>query len=233
LQQRGGLDEFEHPTDWLFTSWDLGFTDATAIWVWRLRWVTGTPRLAAHWSVDVVDHYENHGEPLSHYFAVLDLWASRDGYRYVRHYLPHDARAKTLQTGRSTADLFMEKYGAASLDITPELGVQDGITAGRHLLEQDVRIHPRCKDGLRALRAYRRKYDEAKKTYSKTPLHDWASNSADGWRYLACAQQAVEALMSKPENAEQEPAAVPADGSFSLEDLYEAEQDTTSADRRI
>jgi hypothetical protein len=248
LFNRGGMLPFEHPTDFIFTVWDLGFTDATAIWFWRLRWVKAvyeveTERLvkAAHWAVDIVDHYDNHGEPLSHYFEVLDRKAAELGYQYARHYLPHDARARTLQTGRSIVDQFIEKYMAddvpaaqrVEVEIGPELALQDGITAGRHLLEQDTRIHPRCVEGLKALRAYRRKYDEAKKAYSRTPVHDWSSHTADAFRYLACAVQAVEALMTKPANAEQAPAAVPADGSFNLDELYEAEQDTTSADRRI
>jgi phage terminase large subunit len=30
-----GVLEFDHPSDGVFTSWDLGHTDATAIWFWR------------------------------------------------------------------------------------------------------------------------------------------------------------------------------------------------------
>jgi phage terminase large subunit len=38
---------------------------------------------------------------------------------------------------------------------------------------------------LESLRQYRREYDENKRTFKPTPLHDWTSHDADAFRYLA------------------------------------------------
>lgn len=172
LEQRGAILNFTHPRDGVFTNWDLGFTDATGIWFWRVN---------EHGVADVIDHYEAHGKPLSHYFDVID---SR-GYDYVKHWLPHDARAKTLATGSSILDQFLSKNGAGKVAIGPELSLLDGIQASRWLLEQPVRFHERCGQGLEALKEYRYEWDEETRAFSRRPLHNFASHSADAFRYLA------------------------------------------------
>src|SRR5690606_13143988 len=53
LEQRGGFAEYEHPRDGVFAVFDLGISDATAIWWFRIR--NGLP--------DVIDWYEATGEP--------------------------------------------------------------------------------------------------------------------------------------------------------------------------
>ncbi len=188
LEKRSGLAPFEHQTDGVFTSWDLGFSDSTAIWFWRIH---GD-------GVEVVDWYEAHGQPLSHYFDVLEERAAQHGFRYVKHWLPHDARARTLASGTSILEQFIARHGSGAVAIGPALSLLDGIQAGRWLLQKDTRFHPRVAEGLEALRAYRYEYDEDKKTFLRKPLHDWSSHSADGFRYLACVVRASE-LLTRPE----------------------------------
>ena len=62
--------------------------------------------------------------------------------------------------------------------------IADGIQAARRLI-------PRCwfdhktKQGLDALRNYRREFNEKQNVYYDKPLHDWTSHAADAFRYLA------------------------------------------------
>jgi phage terminase large subunit len=209
LEKHGSVTDFGHETDGIFTSWDLGFTDSTAIWFWR---VSGD-------GVDVVDWYEAHGQPLSHYFDVLEEKAERCGYRYVKHWLPHDARAKTLATGSSILDQFMHRFGGSGVAIGPALSLLDGVQAVRWLLQKQTRIHTRCGEGLEALRAYRYEYDEDKKTFTRKPLHDWSSHSADGFRYLACVAKASEVLTRK--ETKQAPKPIQHRG-YTLDELFDA-----------
>lgn len=197
LEARGGISTFHHEVGGIFTAWDLGRADSTSIWFWRLRLGGG---------VDVIDHYRNNGEPLSHYFGVLDERASRQGYRYLKHVLPHDARAKTLVTRKSVLEQVADKYGAGAVAIGPPLSLEDGIAAARSLLEGDIRFHTRCdsppipglESGLESLRSYRYQYNEKLQTYSRDPLHDWASHDADAFRYVAAYAQVARALMPAP-----------------------------------
>lgn len=206
LEVRGGVGEFEHPTDGVFAAFDLGVSDATAIWWWRLN-EGGAP--------DFIDWYEATGKGMSHYFDVLD----QRGYKLEKIWLPHDARQRTFQTGVSTLDQFIGKYGAAKVGIGPELDRENGIAASRWLLEQPMRIHARCADGLKRLRAYRYVWDETKKVFSKTPLHDWTSHTADGFRYSALVAKASwEAVRPKPEAKKPPPARDM--NSFTLEELF-------------
>lgn len=186
LEKRGSLSAFDHPNDGCFSAWDLGVSDATAIWIWR----TG-----ASGGVDVLAHYEASGQPLSHF---LD-WIDAQPYRFVRHFLPHDARARTLQTGVSLIEQFAARVGNDRVAIGPELSMADGIQATRWLLQQTTtRIHERCASGIEALKQYHYNWDRDDKAFSKKPVHDWSSHSADGARYMACVVKASELMQRKP-----------------------------------
>lgn len=224
LDARGGIYDFEHATDSIFTAWDLGRTDSTAIWFFRYRRSTwGT-------QVEVVDHYENHGQALSHYFGVLEQKQQERGYRYAKHWLPHDARAMTLAAEVSILNQFINKYGTGAVAIGPELALLDGMAAARWLLEQDIRIHSRCDvpalpgfpSGLASLKGYHYEWNEKHLTFSRTPVHDLFSHSADAFRYLACAVKMSEAL--RPiEDERLSPRAVAA-VPLTLDEMWEAKR---------
>lgn len=176
---------FEHPLDGVFTTWDLGLSDSTAIWFWRLR-STGA---------EFVDFYENHGKPFSHYVDEVKA----KPYAYVTHWLPHDARARTLVTGTSVMETALEVFGSDKVQITPQLSLADGLQAGRWLLQQsDTRFHTRCGEGVEALRQYHYAYDEDRKTFSRKPEHNWASHPADGYRYAGVVVKVSLLLMPPP-----------------------------------
>lgn len=218
LEARTGTAPFDTPTDGVFTTWDLGFTDSTAIWFWRL----GTK------GVDVIDFYEAHGKPLSHFFDVLEA----KGYDYATHWLPHDARARTLVAGTSILEQALERLGSGKVQMVPQLSLLDGVQAGRWLLQQeDTRIHPRCGEGLEALKAYHYRYDEDAKTFSKKPEHDWSSHAADAFRYVAVVRRVSPSLVRQPARV-----AVGGTGvhrTFTLDELYEANEARASARERI
>jgi hypothetical protein len=191
LEKRGGICAFDHPLDGVFTHWDLGRSDSTAIWFWRVN-ARGVP--------DVLDHYENSGQGLSHFFGVVD----RKPYRYAKHFLPHDARAKTLATQQSVLEQCVEHWGSDKVAITHDLSIADGISAARWVLEQPIQIHERCAvparfehSGVDALREYRYEWDEDTQAFSTKPLHNWASHSADAFRYLSVEAKRVEQLTRK------------------------------------
>ena len=155
---------------------DLGFTDSTALWFWQHR-----PD-----GIAVIDYEEHHSEPLSFYF---DLLRSKP-YEYGTIYLPHDAKAKTLQTGRSTIEQYLAQKDSEGnqqwhLEIVPKLDLQDGIDAVRFILPYCYIDQETCSDGIEALRAYRRLWSEITRSFSPKPAHDWSSHGSDAFRYLA------------------------------------------------
>jgi hypothetical protein len=192
LEQRGGVCAFDHPADGVFLNWDLGRSDSTAIWAWRIN---------RHGVADFINHYENVGQGLSHYFDVVKEWK----YGIEKVWLPHDARAETLATKQSVLEQCIAHYGAGRVGIVPDIGVDDGISAARWMLEQPVLIHERCGvparleySGLDALREYRFEWDEDGQCFSRVPLHNWASHTADAFRYVAVVVKVCDLFSRKP-----------------------------------
>jgi phage terminase large subunit len=147
---------------------DLGFSDDTAIW-----WFQVGKELR------IIDCYSTHGMPIAHYQDVLKA----KPYTYGEWlWLPHDARAKSLQTGRSIEEQFRSLGWRPR--IVPELGLIDGVQAARLTLG-DCYIDTQCSEGLDALKQYQREYDEDKKCFRDRPRHDWTSHYSDAFRY-AC-----------------------------------------------
>lgn len=210
--------DFEHPSTGIYTTWDLGIDDATAVWWWRFR---------ADRSVEVLDYYEARNKPLSHYFDEVDRRALERGWKYQRHWLPHDARARTLATGVSIIELCAEHWGAEFVDIAPALSLMDGIQAGRWLLQRKPRFHARCAEGVEALRQYHYKWDEDAKTLSSQPVHDWSSHGADAFRGIACTARYLEELTRPPPETPRMPVAQPL-SSITMDQAFE----WAAADRR-
>lgn len=151
---------------------DLGYTDSTAAWFWQKR----------PGGLALIDYLEADSQPLSYYFKELN----ERGYRYSTVWLPHDAKAKSLQTGRSTVEQFLgENY---PVRICPRLDLQDGIDAARKVLPTCY-FSRKTEDGVEALRHYKRLFNDEKKAFSDSPDHDWASHGADAFRYLALVAQ--------------------------------------------
>jgi phage terminase large subunit len=173
LAARGQEEVWDIDQDGVFTAWDLGMADATAIWFFRVR----------DSGIEFIDHYEGRGKPLSHYAEMLD----QKGYRYIKHWLPHDAVARTLASQVSVLDQLAARFGRNRVAICPRLALLDGIQAGRWLLQQpETRFHrENCKAGLEALRQYHYEYDDETKMFAGKPEHDWSSHTADAFRYAA------------------------------------------------
>jgi phage terminase large subunit len=206
LERRGGVCEYAHPTDGVFVNFDLGISDSTAMWAWRIAD-----------GFDCVNYYQASGKPLSHFFEKLSEW----GYRYVKLFLPHDARARNLLTGSSVLERFVDEYGSAKVAMVPHLSLLDGIEAARWLLQQKARFHSRCAEGLEALRAYRYDWDEDRKTFGKKPLHDWSSHGADAFRYSAVVVKVSQMLVRAEPEQEKRPPAVGTSELPPLDELWE------------
>lgn len=154
----------------VYTAWDLGVGDDTSIWF---------AQRSGGW-LHIIDHYATNGQPASHYVDVLRA----KPYNYAKHFLPHDADNREWSNGKSRLDT-LKGLGLQNTSVLPRIAVDDGINAVRLLMPTCRFDSVKCKNGLESLRQYRREYDENKRTFKPTPLHDWSSHDADSFRYLA------------------------------------------------
>ena len=160
------------PSAPVFTAWDLGWSDMTSIWFWQ----------KIGFDIRVIDFYQNRMEGLDHYVGVLE----RRGYKYERHFLPHDANQGQLSAGGKTIAAQL-RARSMPISVLPQLPIVAGISAARTLFPRVWFDEQATADGMNALRRYRYDVDQQTGQFSKKPLHDDASHGADAFRMLAVA----------------------------------------------
>lgn len=158
------------PATQVWTAWDLGIADQTAIWFAQM---VGR-------EVHIIDYYEASGVDLGHYAREV----LSKPYQYAGHIVPHDAQAKELGTGKTRLEV-MGSLGLRNLTVAKVHRVEDGINAVRMFLPRCWFDAEKTKRGVEALRLYRSEFDDKLKVLRPRPLHDWTSHAADAMRYLA------------------------------------------------
>jgi len=182
LERDGHICEF-HRDDLCrsYVAWDLGMGDSTALWVAQV----------AGKEIRLIDCIENHGVGLDYYVR----WLRENNYKDFNQILPHDVEVRELGTGKSRKEVLME--AGLSITVAPRLSVADGIQAVRRMLP-NCWFHTKTKQGLDALRNYRREFEERRQVFYDKPLHDWSSHYSDAMRYLAVGLDETDSSWSKP-----------------------------------
>lgn len=183
-QGRVGVEFPYRPDEPLYTAWDLGLSDHTAIW------------LIQHWGGQVywLDHYAANQLPLEHYAGKIHEWEQAYG-RIGAHFLPHDAAHRDPH-GQSYVES-MEKCGISAVRVVPRTpDIWRGINSLRGLLARSwfhrntltQRLSPKGEkepSGLTCLEMYHTAPPGASGAYRDAPVHDAFSHSADAARMFA------------------------------------------------
>ena len=157
------------PTKPVHAVFDLGWSDATAIWF--VQWIGMETRL--------IRYHEDSQKTISEYLAKMQTY----GYVYDTLWLPHDAENKTLAAAGRSIDQIVRAAGYKT-KIIPRTPVVDSINAARTLFRNCWFDRENCADGLQCLRHYRFDVDPDTKAFSKNPVHDEYSHGADAFRML-------------------------------------------------
>lgn len=166
------------------TFWDLGMDDSTTIWFHQMA--GGEHRF--------IDYYENNGEGLPHYAQKLQ----EKNYIYGRHYAPHDIAVRELGSGKSRLEI--AKSLGIRFEIAPNLGIDDGINAGRTIFNQCYFDKDKCSRGLACLKNYKKDWDPKNQVFRSTAKHDWSSHGADGFRIFAVSYKRPSTLSQEAPN---------------------------------
>jgi len=166
-------------------AWDIGVKDDTAIWWYQ---VVGLQIL-------VLDCYAANSAGPEHFAEEIRKRREEHGWIDGVDYVPHDAAQRKFVEGAKTTIDQMVKLGLRP-ELVPSVSKVNGINAARKTLPRCV-FHPRCEDlGLAALEQYRREWDDQKKTFKPTEVHDWASHPADAFRYMSLAWRSAPRLLA-------------------------------------
>lgn len=170
------------------TAWDLGRTDATAIWFFQM--IAG--------EINVIDYHESNLKDIPYYADLLRGKTQYDdtaetkvqkfrtqNYTYGTHWLPHDARARTLAAGGKSIQQQMIDQNVGRIVIAKRLDHVDGIQGARATFPYCNFDDTNCEHGIEVLRNYHYEWDDEKRVFSNMPAHDWASHGASAFRTLA------------------------------------------------
>ena len=165
---------------------DLGWSDATAIWF--VQFIGMETR--------IIRYIEDSQKTISDYLAKMQTY----GYVYDTLWLPHDAENKTLAAAGRSIDQIVRSAGYKT-KIIPRTPIVDSINAARTLFRNCWFDRENCHDGLQCLRHYRYEVDPETKQFSKNPLHDQYSHGADAFRMLGLVVNEPKRRVSKPSYA--------------------------------
>ena len=165
---------------------DLGWSDATAIWF--VQFIGMETR--------IIRYIEDSQKTISDYLAKMQTY----GYVYDTLWLPHDAENRTLAAAGRSIDQIVRSAGYKT-KIIPRTPIVDSINAARTLFRNCWFDRDNCYDGLQCLRHYKYDVDPETKQFSKNPLHDQYSHGADAFRMLGLVVNEPKRRVSKPSYA--------------------------------
>jgi phage terminase large subunit len=174
----------------VFTFWDLGRNDHTAIWF--MQNVGKEYRM--------IDYYENRMQDIEHYCRVANGTCTEDerdsfkisladnkrrqGYIYGEHHMPHDIEHQMLGMTNTRREQF-EKGGVRPIKTVPRIKEKiEAIEMTRQIWSKVWIDTERCERGIECLSNYRYDYNDDRDTHSQSPHHDWSSNGADAFMQM-------------------------------------------------
>lgn len=118
-------------------------------------------------------------------------------YIYGKHFAPHDIKAVEQGTGKTKIET-AAKLGI-KFEVVPNIGVDNGIKAGKLMFARLWVDESNCADWLDAMSQYHQEWDDARGMFLEIPYHNWTSHAADEYRYAAI----IENLMTNDDELAQ------------------------------
>lgn len=157
----------------LYTAWDLGKGVNMAVWLFQ---VVGQ-------EIHVIAYHEGaHSDGIPQVVRAVQGM----GWPVAGDWVPHDARATEIGTGRTRIETMIQLKRTPML--VPDHKVMDGINAARMTLPRCYFDRTRCEAGLEALRQYAAEFDEKMRAFKDNPRPThWSNHAADAFRYVCMA----------------------------------------------
>jgi hypothetical protein len=166
------------------TWWDLGSAKGRDSMIVGLTQAYGT-------EIRFIDVIAGSGEGLPYYAKLLD----ERGYKYRSHNAPHDIGVREIGSGKTRLET------AYSLGIrfneVPDIGVDNGIAQVRQIFNRVIFDRVKCATLIKALRNYRKEWNDAGQCWNNSPVKDWTNDYADMFRMFAVGWEDV-SIKKKP-----------------------------------
>lgn len=158
----------------IYKYWDLGIDDEMVLVIVQYYGK----------EIRVIDCIYGSDYWLDYYIDVCkQKWYGLDNHRF-----PHDIEVREQTNGwRTRKDYLIDMW--VDVNITPNIPIEDWINMVKMIFskiwfEKNAGVDKL----LEALNVYRKRWDDKNQVYGK-PIHDWSSNFADAFRYMAVAYE--------------------------------------------
>lgn len=180
LRKRGGICPVPTLDLPVYTFWDIGRSDGTAIWFAQF--------LKGGAEARFINYYEEHNEDLRHYARMLQ----EKGYLYGGHFLPHDADAKRLSDyNKSVREQLQDLLPGHTFWIVPQITeLMTGIYATRKHLKAAWFDIDGAREGIERITGYKKKYSHSESRFIDQPdKSNGCTEGADALRQWAQAKE--------------------------------------------
>jgi phage terminase large subunit len=172
-------DSFDYDPDLpVWTCWDLGFSDYTAIWFFQVK----------NNLVTFIDYFEDNGHETKYYADVL----FKKPYNYTYCILPFDGFRNDMRGPPISSQLEAFGYRTTKVEGSAE---QYGIDRARDLLKICRFNKSKCALGLEHLKLFHYKINSRTGEKMSITSHDINSHAADAFRYVAMSKDIWSSVM--------------------------------------
>lgn len=168
---------------------DIGFRDTASWWFWQRR-IGG---------FHLLDYDQDSGLNAEDWIKRLQERITARGWPLGKIWLPHDARAKTFAAKYTAVEQFLSVFKTPHVGVVPVSTKADRINAARAIIQRCEFHKTNCETGLDGLRAWEYEWNPDLQTFSREPLHNFASHPSDAFSYGCQVMQSLPPPESKPE----------------------------------
>ena len=159
------------PSEPVYTFWDLGIGHPTCILF--VQFVGAEVR--------VIDYHEEANRGITHHCKVV----SDKDYMYGKHYVPHDAKKRSMETATPLLDTIGELLGTNKVELVARCQSKgDSIQSARMVFPHVIFDKEKTPQLTKCLGFYRYEWDEDAKRYRDKPEDDWSADGSDAFQGL-------------------------------------------------
>jgi phage terminase large subunit len=169
------------PNGNLYTFWDLGVNDKTAIVLVQFfrKFETVQPY--------VVGYIEDNNREFKYYIDAIRQFASRKGLIVHSHFAPHDGAERDYYNGLKDIRAHGQALGETFQVVRRPPTLQYGIEVIRQTLHNTYIDKGECQRLIDCLSNYSKEYNDRMGVYKNSPVHDWSSHGVKAFQTLALA----------------------------------------------
>lgn len=164
----------------VYSAFDIGINDCTAIVLFQIRRVDGYIRPA------VIGYIENNNRDLAFYVMEIRRFCNRYNLTFRDHFVPHDGQKRDFNTGKNTID-FMTEMGEHAFVVPKPASKENAIEAMRRKLYIVDFNKENTQRLIDCLSGYSKEFDDKMGTYKNRPVHNWASHGVDAFQTMTLA----------------------------------------------